>query len=382
MTEMPNMVLIGAAGRNVGKTEFACGLIRGLAGAHAVIGIKVTTIRGQGPCPRGAAGCGVCGSLQGPYMVTEETDATLNKDTSRMLRAGASRVLWLRVRRESLEEGVRALLARVPPGTPVVCESNSVREVLKPGCFVVIRAANDPNFKDSCRRVAGLADRTIVFNGAGWNAQPSELVFDQGRWWWRMDATAVILAGGRSRRMGRDKSMLPFGGKPLILHIADQLRPHFRAMLVGANDTARYAFTGLTVVPDRIPDQGPLMGLASCLEAAPTEKVFLTGCDIPTMDTTTIRGMVAGLDNHDAVIAVTADGMRHPLFAAYRKSVLSAAEAALSVGKRRMEDLLSAVRAIVYPIPVNAWFRNLNTPEEYEAAAAGAALHGHGQAEP
>jgi molybdopterin-guanine dinucleotide biosynthesis protein A len=375
------MVAIGATGRNVGKTEFACELIRRLAPRRDAVGVKITTIREQGgACPRGGDGCGVCGSLKGEYLVTEETDTTSGKDTARMLKAGANRVLWLRVRHASLEEGVRALMGLLPEDTPIVCESNSVRKVANPGYFVIIHDKRLEAIKESCREVMSRADRQIAFDGTGWDAQPADLTFDRGRWWWRMDAAAIVLAGGRSRRMGQDKSMLPFGAKPLLVHIADQLRPHFRFLLVGANDPARYGIAGAPVVPDRAPGQGPLMGLSSCLEATSSDKVFLTGCDIPAMDIPTIRSMMAQLDGFDAVIPVTEDGMRHPLFAAYRRSVLPVALAALSEGKRRMEDMLERVRAQTFPIRDNRWFRNLNTPEEYvEACATAAAMQGGGK---
>lgn len=378
MMNIPRMVLIGAAGRNVGKTEFACKLIRQLAPRRDVIGVKITTIREQGgSCPRGGAGCGVCGSLQGPYLVTEEHDTTSGKDTARMLEAGASRVLWLRVRQANLEEGVCALMNLIPADAPIVCESNSVREIVTPSCFIIIRAKGSEEIKESCRRVMAKADRQLEFDGTGWNVQPDELAFALGRWWWRMDAAAIVLAGGSSRRMGQDKSMLLFCAKPLLVHIADQLRPHFRSLLVGANDPARYGIAGAPVISDRVPGHGPLMGLASCLEATTAEKTFLTGCDIPTMDIPTIRSMMDGLDEYDTVIPVTNDGRRHPLFAAYRRSVLPIAQTALAEGERRMEDLLERVRVKPFPIHDDLWFRNLNTPEEYAAACAAANRHGN-----
>ncbi len=186
---IPTMLMIGAAGRNVGKTEFACALIRRLASRRDVVGVKITTIREEGgACPRGGAGCGVCASLQGAYLVTEETDPASGKDTARMLKAGASRVLWLRVCHANLEEGVRALMDLLPGDAPIVCESNSAREVIKPGYFVIIRDKKSKTIKESCQRVLALADRQILFDGAGWDTQPSGLLFDHGQWSWHMDA--------------------------------------------------------------------------------------------------------------------------------------------------------------------------------------------------
>ncbi|MFZ4397778.1 MAG: NTP transferase domain-containing protein [Kiritimatiellia bacterium] len=370
MIHIPSMVLIGATGRNVGKTEFACGLIHRLAAQQAVFAAKVTAIREQGgTCPRGGDGCGVCGSLQGDFEITAEHNTLSGKDTSRMLQAGAKKVLWLRVRHAQMEPGMRALLAMLPPDVPIICESNSLREVLAPGQFVVVRDSRTPAIKESCRRVIPLASRLITFDGSGWDLQPDELNFAQGHWWWRMNATAIILAGGQSRRMGQDKSLLPFHGRPMLVHIADQLRPHFRFLLVGANDPQRYGVAGVPVIADCVAGQGPLMGLASCLEATTTDVAFLTGCDIPNMDLPTLYRMQDALHDHDAVIPVTADG-RHPLFAFYRRTILPTVNATLSEGKRRMDDIFDRISVAYFPIADNTWFRNLNTPADYAAACA------------
>ena len=100
MLKAPHMLLIGAAGRNTGKTEFACTLLRRFSTLQSITAIKITVIRSdesRGSCPRGGSGCGVCSSLEGEYDITEETDRDGSKDTSRLLRAGANHVFWLRV---------------------------------------------------------------------------------------------------------------------------------------------------------------------------------------------------------------------------------------------------------------------------------------------
>ena len=98
MINIPGMIMIGAGDRNIGKTEFACSLIRKFSSRRNIIGIKVTTIdETRGGCPHGGDGCGVCASLQGNFCITEETDSKPDKDTCRMLAAGATKVFWLRV---------------------------------------------------------------------------------------------------------------------------------------------------------------------------------------------------------------------------------------------------------------------------------------------
>ena len=94
MIQAPNMLMIGSADRNSGKTTFACALIAHLSGRHEIVAAKVTTIQERdGTCPRGGDGCGVCATLDGRFCITEETVRGGTKDTQRLLDAGAFKVL-------------------------------------------------------------------------------------------------------------------------------------------------------------------------------------------------------------------------------------------------------------------------------------------------
>jgi hypothetical protein len=176
-------IMIGATSRNVGKTEFACQLIQQVAKTKPVIGVKVTTVAERdGQCPRGGQGCGVCSSLTGPYSITEETSMPSGKDTTRLLEAGATSVFWLRVLRDHLAEGIDALLKRIPSDLPVVCESNSVRSVLEPAVFVVVRSGQNDEIKPSCQAVMSQADCVVTYDGTGWDTQPSRCVWADQQW--------------------------------------------------------------------------------------------------------------------------------------------------------------------------------------------------------
>lgn len=185
---------------------------------------------------------------------------------------------------------------------------------------------------------------------------------------------AILLAGGASRRMGRDKALLPWGGRPLIAQVADQLRQVSEVVLVGANDGGRFAFLGLPVVPDRVPGQGPLMGLASCLAASRCELNLVVGCDMPWIDREAVQALLACAAGCDAVVPRDADGRAEPLFAVYRRHpCLPAAEALLERGGRRLGDLFAALRVCWVDsadLPAGGWRRNLNTPADYQAALA------------
>ena len=97
MLKLQNMLLIGAADRNVGKTSFACSIIKKYSDSLPVVALKITVIKEKdGKCPRGGQGCGVCTSLSSDFLITEEFNSASGKDTSKMLVAGATKVFWLR----------------------------------------------------------------------------------------------------------------------------------------------------------------------------------------------------------------------------------------------------------------------------------------------
>lgn len=179
-------------------------------------------------------------------------------------------------------------------------------------------------------------------------------------------ASAAILAGGQSRRMGRNKSLLPLHGRPMIEHIALQLRQHFDELLVSANDPAAYAFLCLPIIGDETPGDGPLAGILSCLQAARHDLLFVTGCDIPEMNLPFIRQLFALAGECDIVMPTDAEGRLEPLFAIYRKTVVPQARERLAAGRRRVLDLLPGLRVAMPRIPPG-WIRNLNTPQDYAA---------------
>jgi molybdopterin-guanine dinucleotide biosynthesis protein A len=177
-------------------------------------------------------------------------------------------------------------------------------------------------------------------------------------------ATAIILAGGSSRRMGTDKGLLPADGTPLIGRIAAQLA-FFPERLVGANDPHKYAFLRLPVIPDRQPGLGPLMGILSCVERAAHPVSFVTGCDVPWLDRQFVLHLLLAAEGHDLAVPRLPDGRTEPLLAAYRQSIVPVAASLLAAGARRVTALLEHVRVRYVPFDPPGWYRNLNTMDEY-----------------
>lgn len=183
MTFKPNILIIGSTGRNTGKTEFACRIISTLSTQKEIIGVKVIPVDKDGDdCHRGLEGCGLCNSLEGEYKIIEETASDTLKDTSRMLNAGARKAYLLLVDRHSLRKGIEAMLKVLPDHAMVVIESNSVRKVLEPGLFIVIREFSKSSVKKTCADVIQYADKVIEFNNMNWDFDPGDVVVRNERW--------------------------------------------------------------------------------------------------------------------------------------------------------------------------------------------------------
>lgn len=181
MIDLPNWLLIGAAGRNAGKTALACALI---AKHRPITAVKITVVRPENTsgCPRGGDGCGVCSSVNEiPYWIRSETNPDSPKDTARLLAAGADPVLWMCCRQSHLPEALDDLLSRLPD-LPVIAESNSLRHLVTPGLFLMVRLAGDPATKPSAKAVLPLVDRVVVSDGAVFDLDIEDVVHQDGAW--------------------------------------------------------------------------------------------------------------------------------------------------------------------------------------------------------
>jgi len=368
MIKLDGMLLIGSAGANVGKTELACALIKKFGKSRPIIAIKVTTIKQrEGRCPRGGQGCGVCSSLDGEFSIMEESDCNSDKDTARLLAAGASQVFWLRVMNTHLEEAIKALLDIVGQDAVSICESNSLRKVIRPGLFLIVRRRDSKVWKSSARQVRRYADRIVVSDGHSFDLCLDRIKLINGKWLMPEEATAIIMAGGDSYRMGSDKSMLPIDGRPMIEIIAGQLRGTFSQILISTSEVDKLSFLGFKVVPDKVPGQGPLMGIASALQASDHELNFVVACDIPYIDVPYVRTMLAEAEKNraDIVIPITNDDKHEPLFAVYRKSALDPINKVLLAGRRKISDVFTRCRVRFIKLAAER-FTNLNTRTEYE----------------
>jgi len=366
MIKIPSMLMVGSADRNCGKTEFACSVINKFSSQRDIIGIKVTVIeKAKSRCPRGGEGCGACASLEGCYDIFEETNSASEKDTSRMLAAGAKKVFWLRILKPHIEKGVSALMKIIGGDAILVCESNSLRLLVEPGLFVMLKSSDTKNCKASAKQVSEYTDKTVISDGKSFNINTDEFSLIDDRWALKLDATAIIIAGGKSVRMGTDKAMLDIDGEPMIKHIVEKLRPFFKQILISSDDTSKYSFLNVEVIPDRISDKGPAMGIASTLAISANETNFVIACDIPQIDISLVQQLLRNSNGFDAVMPKAGRSKFEPLFAVYKKSIAKTIDKQIDLGVRRVIDCIKDCK-VKYIDVTGGEIKNLNATTDYK----------------
>jgi molybdopterin-guanine dinucleotide biosynthesis protein A len=214
--------------------------------------------------------------------------------------------------------------------------------------------------------------------------------------------SAVILAGGNGRRLGAEKSLLEFEGKPLICWTAERLSMTADEIVVVARDEAHSGrlqgiisdFATAAAEPkviftwDRVAGFGPVAGLAAGMKEARGNFAFATGCDLPFLNPRIIDRLfeLAGKEGYDAAVPVQSNGFFEPLHCVYHcKKMLAACERAMEKAERRIHAPLQelCVRRIQVDLlrpldPDLLTFFNLNTREDLEKARALWPEHGPG----
>jgi len=181
---------------------------------------------------------------------------------------------------------------------------------------------------------------------------------------------AVILAGGKSRRMGQNKALINIGGRPLVEIMAERVSPLADKVFISANDTELFSFLPFPVVPDLCPNQGPLSGLQAVMRGHVYTLYITMACDIPGLPASLIRRMLDVSEGFDAVIPRTPDGWAHPLAAVYRRTCLPVIEEALRKKANKFIDAFPGDGLRVrWMEPGDGDFTdvdlaNINTPED------------------
>ncbi len=189
--------------------------------------------------------------------------------------------------------------------------------------------------------------------------------------------TIVIQSGGLSTRMGEDKALKQFLGKPLIERVIERLNPIADELLITTNQPQNYSFLNKRLIPDLQPDRGPLGGLFTAISSASHPYVGVVACDMPFASQKFFETATNLMTEKEAqVVIAKSDEGYEPFHALYRKEIcLPVIKSAIDNNQWRVVSWLSQVK--LYEInqdemktidPTGLCFWNVNTPDEFAQA--------------
>ena len=188
--------------------------------------------------------------------------------------------------------------------------------------------------------------------------------------------TGLIIAGGKSRRLGIDKRFLDIGGRPCIQRVLDAYRGIFDEILIVADATEPFQSLGVRVVVDLVPGRATLGGLYTGLHFAAREQVFAAASDMPWLSPRTIQVVLAQAGRGDIVIP-DVGGKLQPMHAVYSKACLPVLKSLVESDRLKVQDLCGRPELTVHRIPESAFatvdpelrsFFNINTPDDLAKA--------------
>lgn len=172
------LLLIGGASRNVGKTTLISNIIRHFSKTHKIVGLKIKTISDNDQFFHGS-------DTQLPFenfSLIEEFELENEKDSSLMLKNGAKRAFRLRLHHTKLLEAFKFFMNQLKEETLIICESNSLRKVIIPDLYFVIKFQNQENMKTSAIELEKYADKIIFTDGFKHNFNPDDINIEGNKW--------------------------------------------------------------------------------------------------------------------------------------------------------------------------------------------------------
>lgn len=180
----------------------------------------------------------------------------------------------------------------------------------------------------------------------------------------------IILAGGKSSRMGEDKALLKYDGQYFIEKIAEELQFFDEKIIARGNNRTLEGMkeSGWNIVPDVYPDHGPMGGLHAALKKCESEAMFVVTCDMPMITRELADKICCEIKDYDAVIAVTDEGKYHPLCGIYKKELYNSMTEYLEQDNNRVMEVLKKCRLKYFYLNAeeSKQLMNVNTREEYQ----------------
>jgi molybdopterin-guanine dinucleotide biosynthesis protein A len=266
----------------------------------------------------------------------------------------------------------RELCLRHGDSSYLIIESNSILNEVSPDCAIFLDAENPKPSAAMAKKKANLISGKCA-DAATIKALSGRLGIDvitMRRIAWLSGArpsplTVIILAGGKSTRMGTNKALLTVNGITLVERLIKLFRPLCDHVLVCTGATSAFS-NAFPTVADQYPELGPISGIHAGLAASKTENNFVIACDIPHVNLGVMNKLLAFSEEYDIAAPCFQNSQPEPLFAFYHKRVAEIALRLLLKRKLKARFLLEECNSIVRQFPDADWYVNLNSPGDFQ----------------
>ena len=177
--------------------------------------------------------------------------------------------------------------------------------------------------------------------------------------------TGIILAGGKSSRMGTDKGLIKLNGVTFIEHVIASMRPLVNDFIIVSN-SRDYDIFGYRRVDDLIEDSGPLAGLYTGLSYSETEYNLVLSCDVPLVNNEILTKLISGIDESYDIVQLKSQDKTIPLIAIYKKHCLFKCLELLEHGEKRLRMLVQQMNTKTIAVSSDSeyYVQNINTLNE------------------
>ena len=188
----------------------------------------------------------------------------------------------------------------------------------------------------------------------------------------KQEYTGIVLAGGRSTRMGSDKGLIPWNGATLVENAVGTLNSLCKKILI-STDSDHYSFLGHPVVQDRYKGCGPIAGIFSCLEHTDTDRNLVIPVDVPFITYEIYLDLLGKKGEYDIILPVDHSNWLQPLCSVFNISALPVMEEQIRTGIYGFTPLIKKAKVLKVPFQTGNehytehTFLNINSPEDLEA---------------
>lgn len=184
----------------------------------------------------------------------------------------------------------------------------------------------------------------------------------------KKNITGIILAGGKSSRMGTDKGFLLLKNKPFVQYSIDALTPLVSEIII-VSDNSDYDVFGFKRIADITKNAGPVAGICSGLEASTTDYNLILSCDIPLIKSQILEKLINNIDDTSQIIQVESKGKSMPLIALYKKEVANTFNTFLQNDERRLRVAINSCKSKNIVLDEEDAFTTINVNTQTELKA-------------